>query len=794
MKKFLLLFSIILFLISNIDAQSAKKFLRTGDKQFKENQVEEAKGSYTQAISMDPNLIDAYIKRAEAYMRLGKTDLAIDDLDIVNKLDVKDDAAWLKNANLNYTKEDYLKASEKYAGYLNIEDKDLSIFSRQINCLMIIEDYQKALFFANKKLNVKKTPETYYEIASIQYILKNYKAAEANYREAIEDSPENINYHNGLALSLYYQDRYDACIGETNIVLRRDKNNKTALTTRSKAYHKKIEYTYAINDMSKLIVLYSNDDDFLDNLNFRGDLYLEYSQNMNAIGDYSRVIGKDPENSYALYKRAQAYEVIGNTDAAMNDLSKIIAVSGTGIIVSDAILSDSKTKLYTLRKESDDPVISISGEFISEQNIRVTFETGQIELNIKVQDDNSIESITVDDESLTIDDNSGVVSLQHTVSIFDKEKVEIIAKDTYGNTSAISFFIQRVENDNPSVNFSTPYTNTNNEMILDADDSRVYFEGNINDESLIKSIMIDGVLIHFDREEQNPVFSSNIDLRDKTKIVIRVVDIYDNELVEEYYLNREEALYAADSPMGKTWVVFLENSEYESFASLDGPVKDVRLMKTALANYEVHNIIHKENLTKQQMDRFFSIELRDAVKKANVNSLVIWYAGHGKFQNETGYWIPVDADRNDEFSYFNINNLKAGMQVYAAGLTHTLVITDACESGPSFYQAMRNDVEVRSCDDENAIKFKSSQVFSSAGYELATDNSQFTRTFANSLVNNSDYCIPIEQIVLNVGDAVTKGNQQKPQFGNISGLEDENGTFFFIKRQTKTNIEDGNDQ
>ena len=111
------------------------------------------------------------------------------------------------------------------------------------------------------------------------------------------------------------------------------------------------------------------------------------------------------------------------------------------------------------------------------------------------------------------------------------------------------------------------------------------------------------------------------------------------------------------------------------------------------------------------------------------------------------------------------------------------MITDACESGPSFYQAMRNDIVIRSCADEKAVKFKSSQVLSSAGYELAADNSQFTRTFANSLINNSHPCLPIESIVLNVGEAVTKDHQQKPQFGKIDGLEDENGTFFFIKRE-----------
>ncbi len=161
---------------------------------------------------------------------------------------------------------------------------------------------------------------------------------------------------------------------------------------------------------------------------------------------------------------------------------------------------------------------------------------------------------------------------------------------------------------------------------------------------------------------------------------------------------------------------------------------------------------------------------------------MVWYAGHGKFINESGYWIPVNAKRDDEFTYFNINSLKAFMQSYTSYVTHALVITDACESGPSFYQAMRSTATERRCDDWAATKFKSSQVFSSAGYELATDNSQFTKTFANSLTNSPDACITIDKVVSKVTQAVAKNNSQRPKFGKIAGLEDENGTFFFIRK------------
>ena len=187
-------------------------------------------------------------------------------------------------------------------------------------------------------------------------------------------------------------------------------------------------------------------------------------------------------------------------------------------------------------------------------------------------------------------------------------------------------------------------------------------------------------------------------------------------------------------------------------------------------------------MSKVDLQRFFSIELRDMIRSNRVNSILVWYAGHGKYVNESGYWIPIDANRDDEFTYYNINALKASMQSYPDFLSHTLVITDACESGPSFYQAMRSGIVDRDCNDWESTRFKSSQVFSSAGYELAVDDSQFTRTFANVLINNPGNCVPIENIVQKVTSAVVNSNQQKPQFGKIAGLEDENGTFFFIPK------------
>jgi hypothetical protein len=327
-----------------------------------------------------------------------------------------------------------------------------------------------------------------------------------------------------------------------------------------------------------------------------------------------------------------------------------------------------------------------------------------------------------------------------------------------------------------------PYASDDGQVYIDKNSDLLSIQGKIADESKIKSIFIDGVSGSYSANELNPVFTANINILNKDKIVVEAEDIYGNRQTTEFRLNREGAELAATNPMGKTWVVFIENSAYTSFASLDGPVKDINLMIRAFGNYSIQNIIHMKDMTKAQMEKFFSIDLRDQIKANQVKSLLIWYAGHGKFINDVGYWIPVDAKRDDEFTYFNLNTLRAAMETYLNYLTHTLVVTDACESGPSFYQAMRSDLKKRSCDDWQATQFKSSQVFSSAGYELAVDDSQFTRTFATALSNNPNACIPIEEIVAKVSSAVGSSNQQKPKFGKITGLKDEDGTFFFIAR------------
>ena len=134
-----------------------------------------------------------------------------------------------------------------------------------------------------------------------------------------------------------------------------------------------------------------------------------------------------------------------------------------------------------------------------------------------------------------------------------------------------------------------------------------------------------------------------------------------------------------------------------------------------------------------------------------------------------------------EFTYFNINALKASLYSYTS-LTHLLVVSDACETGPAFCQALRGPIESVSCTHTQLTLKKSAQVLTSSGDGYAYDNSLFTRSFTNALLNNEDDCVSIEDIAKRVNAIVVTNSSQKPEFGRIKGIQDELGTFFFMTR------------
>jgi len=661
-----------------------------------------------------------------------------------------------------------------------LDKKHVNAYKLKLKSYIELKDYEKALKESDAILALEQNPQNYFWHAYVHEKLGNYNQSETYLRKSLDKSPNALETNIALADVLYKAKKYDQSLESCNKALQIDSKSTEAMWIRSKVYREKIDYTKAIEDLSRIIYFSPDNEDAFYN---RGLYNQEYTKYQDAINDFSKVISLNSKNSLAYFNRAKSYEQITQYSNAIADYKTYSLLTDDNSAEAKARMEEADKRLYELNRETVKPAIVFNQSGQSDPTkINVIENATTATFKGQINDQSKIKYAKIDDVEVTFIEGSLNNEFEVTLDVAGKESVSVAVSDIYNNILAANYTLNRTEINPPQIALIAPFASTSGEIYLSTDNRKLYVEGRVSDDNFIKTIMVDDMTASYPVSSKNPEFFATIDIANKTKFVVKAEDIYGNIAEQEFKINREALEISQDNPMGKTWVIFIENSNYETFASLNGPIKDVSMMKAALANYKVHNIIHKKDMTKEQMEKFFSIELRDLVRSNQVNSLLVWYAGHGKYINQIGYWVPIDAKRDDEFTYFNIHTLKAALQSYSQFVTHTLVITDACESGPTFYQAMRSTPQERDCGNWEATKFKSSQVFSSAGYELAVDNSQFTRTFANALSNNPNACLPIENIVSKVTVAVAKSGTQKPQFGKIDGLADEGGTFFFIAK------------
>lgn len=769
-----------LFLIPAIGLpQSPKKCFEAAEKFAVAGNYKDAIENYTKALELDPKFEKAYTARAGVYEKQNLKAEALEDYKKVLAFSSKEKTYYYNAGRLladleRYSEADQMlrKALERDKGYMEAIEAETAV-------LIKLKDYTYGLTVTQMGLNEKKNATTYFNHAVMLDSLKTYQDAEKFYKNSKNDDSKFMPAYAGLALVQIKLNKVDEAMKTCEEGLSKNPESVDIYYAKSLVSIAKKDYQTALNDITKVVL---SKPSALAHKQ-RASFYEKMGQYQNAIADYVQALKYNERDVDTYLRRAGANEQIQNFKAALLDYDKAITIAGSNAKVQDQV-KQAKKRMMDLSRESVKPEIAFLSPKSNDKNlIKLSADKDDIVINGVVTDASLIKSISASSGTVAFSTDS--LNPEFTIKVTGLSKISditVTAVDIYNNTQATKFRIEKTESNKPIIAIETPEASFENEIFIDNNNADIYLQGKIKDQSLIEAITIDDQPAAFNPTHMNPDFSSQLNIANKNKITISVRDIYGNENSQTYILNRSGASAGIDNPMGNTWVVFIENSRYTNFPSLEGPAKDITSIKAALANYKVTKTIHKKDMTKNEMEKFFAIELRDYVKNNNINSLMVWYAGHGKYVSPTGYWVPSDGKTDDEFSYFGINNLKAAMQSYSSKLMHTLVITDACESGPTFLMAMRGDDGNKRCDNWELTKAKSSQVFTSAGYELASDISQFSKTFASCLNNNNDACLPIEKITKKVSAAVVQAGNQSPKFGKIKDLEDEGGTYFFIRK------------
>ncbi len=425
------------------------------------------------------------------------------------------------------------------------------------------------------------------------------------------------------------------------------------------------------------------------------------------MNDLNKVLLVDPKNVRFLLLRAECREANLDLNGAIKDLKlaeKLMGESEGWTTAHREAIAVSRDRVqkqaFELDRESDPPVVTVIEPSRKGDVAQVSSALTQVRVSGYVRDKSLLRNIRVQGVTADYDKEEKDPEFRVVVPLkADEERIVVEAIDVYDNIVTTTLTVQRTEGTPPVLALQRPSAASDRTVTIDAGREDLFIEGRATDASGIRSITVDGLMASFIPDTSATEFSIKIPIKDKERFTVRAEDRFGNSTEYVGNIVRKAAPVAPPTPVastekpasttGVTWVVFIENTDYRNFPALQGPASDVAKMQRSFANYSIQRTITKRNLSKQQLERFFNIELRDMVRNGGVNTVLVWYAGHGRNVGGKTYWVPVDARKDDIYSYYNYGSLKSLMENYSESVKSTLVVSDAVGSDPSFYELTR---------------------------------------------------------------------------------------------------------
>jgi len=706
-------------------AQGGKSFLKEGDAFRKENELEKALEKYGLAIAVDPKLIKAYQSRAEVNVLMGRPLEVARDLKHIAALEPADAALGAAAARAYLDIDSATIARDLCNTALKVDRKNMEALQLKTRACLKLGDLDCATEASDAALALKATTDTYFLHGLARAAVRDYKTAETDFDRVLEWNHLYEAAYVELAnvqLELYevftgttmQMRTLDKAVEKCTVALDLNPQSTDALFTRSRAYAAQKEYAKAIEDISRCIALGRTDQTVYHQ---RALYYSGLGQHQNAVNDLNKILLDNPDDVDELVLRATSKEANLDMEGALKDLElaqrSLKANPGSGH-VNDQQLEESRVRIakqvFEMNRESDPPRLTILEPYSKDSVAQVSMSLRHLKVSGHVLDKSKLKSITVNGGPAQFDHDEKDPQFFTSIPWVATDK-EIIVQvtDIYDNFTSQVLKVERTEGTPPSVIVTTPAATQDRVVTIMEDKESIFLEGRVNDESLIRLVAVDGVNASYAPDQLNPEFSIKLDVKDKSGFSVHTEDQFGNATDVAYTLVRKAApVVVASKPVpstsakeptpastapaatrsGATWVIHIENTNYRNFPAVQSGGDAAKIQK-AFGNYTIARTLNKKNLSKEQLDRFFNIELRDLVRTNKIGTILVWYSGHGRTVGGKAYWVPVDARKDDIYSYFNYGSLKAQMQNYSESVDNTVVVSDATGSESSFYELTR---------------------------------------------------------------------------------------------------------
>jgi hypothetical protein len=233
---------------------------------------------------------------------------------------------------------------------------------------------------------------------------------------------------------------------------------------------------------------------------------------------------------------------------------------------------------------------------------------------------------------------------------------------------------------------------------------------------------------------------------------------------------------------GSYHALVIGNNDYQNLPKLRTAISDARSMADLLRakyGYQVELLL---NATRREILRALYSYRRTLTDRDN---LLIYYAGHGWLDKDAdeGYWLPVDAGRQDPANWISNSSITSSLRAMKA--KHVLVVADSCYSGKL---ARGVNISLRSGNYYQRISMKKARtVMASGGLEPVEDDGGKGNhsVFASALIealNENQGILDATLLFSKIRRPVMVNADQTPEYSDIRKAGHDGGDFLFVPR------------
>ncbi|MGA9535093.1 MAG: caspase family protein [Desulfobacterales bacterium] len=248
--------------------------------------------------------------------------------------------------------------------------------------------------------------------------------------------------------------------------------------------------------------------------------------------------------------------------------------------------------------------------------------------------------------------------------------------------------------------------------------------------------------------------------------------------------------------LGRYYALVIGNNKYANLSNLETAENDAKRASEILTNKYGFKTRTLFNANRYEILSALNEFTEQLTEKDN---FLLYYAGHGELDviNLRGYWLPVDAEKNNPTNWIPDFAITDILNVMSA--KHVMVIADSCYAGIMTYDAITGlqsgfSDEVRDYWLEKLTQKRSRTVFTSGGTEPVSDvgggnNSVFAKFLFDFLETNSEF-IDGRRLYKEITPRVSYAShalklEQEPQYAAFKGHEGSD--FFFVPVELRAN-------